>query len=153
MYQEAPNPEVLFNLVASLEYKPGWQFFLTAPDYDRGQGSRGLTLIIQIAGPDSYNPDKEIRVNHLFPVPPAAYDVRSWRRWLFDRIGNVDTHERCEWFQLVEMDWYRGQDGEQRRIVSRPYAPSHGPGNDPYLVREVGTELDVKTSFRGEVSE
>jgi hypothetical protein len=29
----------------------------------------------------------------------------------------------------------------------------HGPGNDPYMVREVGTELDVKTSFRGEVNE
>jgi hypothetical protein len=70
-------------------------------------------------------------------VPPAAYDVRSWQRWLFDRIGDVDTHERCEHFIVA---------GEH------PYAPSHGPGNDPYLVREIGTALDVATSFRGEVN-
>jgi hypothetical protein len=35
----------------------------------------------------------------------------------------------------------------------RPYSPSHGPGNDPYFVREIGTELDQKTSFRGQVNE
>ena len=152
MRQEASDPEVLFGLVKALEYKPGWRVFLTSPDYDRGQGSKGLTLIVNIAGPDSYHPENTISVNHLFPVPPAAYDVRSWRRWLFDRLGDVDTHERCEWFQVVEMDWYKGQeDGEQHRLIDRPYAPSHGPGSDPYLVRELGTELDQRTSFRGEV--
>lgn len=33
--------------------------------------------------------------------------------------------------------------------VTRPYAPSHGPGNDPYLIREIGTVEDVETSFLG----
>jgi hypothetical protein len=36
--------------------------------------------------------------------------------------------------------------------ADRSFAPSHGPGNDPYLVREIGTDLDQRTSFRGEVN-
>src|SRR5258708_22031425 len=28
----------------------------------------------------------------LFPVPPATYDMRSWRRWLFERCPDVDLH-------------------------------------------------------------
>ena len=133
--QEAPYPTALGELVDALDYKPTWSF--TLESMDRGQGSRGLTLIINIAGPDSYHSERWISVNHLMPVPPAAYDTRSWRRWLFDQILLVERHEACEWFQLA---------GE------RPYAPSHGPGNDPYLVREVGTELDQRTSFRGELN-
>jgi hypothetical protein len=134
--QEAPYPEALRQLVNGLLYKPGWVFRLL-DDYDRGQGSKGLTLIINITGPNSYHHDETISVNHLFPVPPAAYDERSWRRWLFDQIGLVDVHERCEFFEV---------DGD------KPYAPSHGPGSDPYLVRELGTQLDQRTSFRGEVN-
>lgn len=136
--QTAPYPHELTELLAGLAYRPGFEFRLTTPDYDRGQGSTGLSLIITVQTPDSYDHDCIIRVAHLFPVPPAAYDVRSWRRWLFDRIGDVETHERCEFFTIAG---------------DKPYAPSHGPGNDPYLVREVGTELDRRTSFRGEVNE
>lgn len=139
MSQEAPYPTILAELVEGLRYwKPGYQFWLTRPDYDRGQGSKGLTLIIGIDLPDAYHPEQTRGVNHLFPVPPAAFDRRSWQRWLFDRLGDVDLHERCECFEI---------DGV------RPYAPSHGPGNDPYLIREIGTELDVRTSFRGVVKD
>lgn len=134
--QTAPYPFELAQLVEALTYRPGFRIYL-ASNLDRGQGSRGLTLIINITGPDSYHPEKIVSVNHYFPVPPAAYDVRSWRRWLFDQIGLVELHERCEFFTI---------DGE------KPYAPSHGPGNDPYLIREVGTIDDVKTSFRGELN-
>jgi hypothetical protein len=134
MRQEAPYPAELATLVGQLWYKPGWHFELR--DLDRGQESKGLTLVITIAGPDTYDPERNIRVAHYMPVPPAAYDMRSWRRWLFDQTLLVERHEACEFFVL---------DGD------RPYAPSHGPGNDPYLVREVGTEVDRRTSFRGEV--
>jgi hypothetical protein len=134
--QTAPYPDALAELVNALKYRDGFTFSLA--EMDRGQGSEGLTLVINLTGPDSYHPEQTISVNHLFPVPPAAYDVRSWRRWLFDRIGDVELHERCEFFELA---------GE------KPYAPSHGPGNDPYLVRELGTEVDRRTSFRGEVRE
>src|SRR6266704_3273879 len=131
--QTALYPNALDRLVAGLTYKEGWRFRLLA-NYDRGQGSHGLTLVINITGPDSYHPEKLISVSHLMPVPPAAYDARSWRRWLLDQIALVELHERCEFFAI---------DGE------KPYAPSHGPGNDPYLIREVGTVEDVETSFRG----
>lgn len=136
--QTAPYPFELAALVKSLTLptRPGWVVGLW--DMDRGQGSQGLTLVITIEAPNTYRPEETIRVNHLMPVPPAAYDARSWRRWLFEQIRLVDLHELMEGFVL---------DGQ------RPYAPSHGPGNDPYVLREPdGTDLDTRTSFRGEVS-
>jgi hypothetical protein len=134
MRQEAPFPTTLQKLVDKLRYKPRWWFSLE--DMDRGQGSRGLTLVITVTGPDSYHPDDRITVAHYMLVPPAAYDERSWRRWLLDQVLLVERHEAMEFFTL---------DGV------RPYAPSHGPGNDPYLVREVGTVEDQRTAFTGEV--
>lgn len=148
MRQVAPDPEVLRHLVDCLEYRSreGWRISLEDIVRDTGPGgealSRGLTLIVLRTGPDSYNPDKILRVNHYFPVPPATYDWRSWQRWLFDRLGDVDDHERMENFIL--------HDAPGSEHVTRPYAPSHGPGNSPYLIREVGTVEDVETSFRGE---
>lgn len=135
MNQTAPDPVVLRELVEALTYKPGWTFDLL-DDYDRGQGSEGLTFIAYAAVVDSYHHERTKTVAHLFIVPAAAYDVRSWRRWLLDRLIEVETHEACEFFTI---------DGE------KPYAPSHGPGNDPYLIREVGTDEDQRTSFRGDV--
>lgn len=68
------------------------------------------------------------------PVPPAAYDRRSWQRWLFDQVLLVEQHEACEFFQV---------DGR------RPYAPNHGPGRNPYTIHELGTAADAETDFRG----
>lgn len=134
MHQDAPYPRALADLIDKLEYRPGFGFRLA--DVDRGQGSKGLTLVITVTVPDSYAHDHDIRVCHYMTVPPAAFDQRSWRRWLFEQIGLVELHERCEFFEI---------DGD------KPYAPSHGPGNDPYLVREIGTDIDRRTSFRGEM--
>ena len=137
MRQEAPWPDALASLVERLSYRDaeGWRTWLD--DTDRGQGSKGLTLIVQRCGPDSYHPEKRLRVNHYFPVPPAAYDERSWRRWLFDRLGDVELHERCENFKI---------DGKP------VFPPAHGPGNDPYLVLEYGTDLDRRTAYTGHVN-
>ena len=134
MRQAAPDPAPLRSLVDRLSYREREGWSVSLKDIDRGQGSEGLTLIVTRCGPDTYHPDVLMRVNHYFPVPPAAYDWRSWQRWLFDRLGDVDTHERMENFLIGG---------------ARPYAPSHGPGNDPYLVREIGTVEDAETSFRG----
>jgi hypothetical protein len=105
---------------------------------DRGQGSEGLTLDIVTLGYNSYHPERgeHYAVHHYMPVPPAAFDERSWRRWLFEQVLLVERHEACEFFQI---------DG------ARPYPPHHGPGNDPYIVFEVGTDEDARTSFRGDV--
>jgi hypothetical protein len=186
MTQTAPYPHALADLVERLRYRRhmGWRVWLD-DDLQRdkpgrhGGESRGLTLIVQRHGPDTYRPPDPalvedaliavseapgdlaalqalaaavraerralITVNHYFAVPPATYDIRSWQRWLFDRLGDVDTHERMEDFALL----YE----ENSTEVTRPYAPSHGPGNDPYMVREVGSDLDGRTSFRGVVDD
>lgn len=138
MRQAAHHPTALIGLVGQLNYRPGWRFSIS--DMDRGQGSEGLTLVVTSLGYNSYHPDRgeTYCVNHYFPVPPAAYDVRPWRRWLFDRLLDVERHECAEFFAF---EGYR------------PYAPHHGPGNDPYVIFEHGTDEDVRTSFRGDVKE
>jgi hypothetical protein len=78
-----------------------------------------------------------MRVRHMFPVPPATYNRASWLRWLFECFSKVELHECMEFFTI---------DGE------KPFAPNHGPGWDPYLVTQLATDLDRRTSFRGEVS-
>lgn len=137
MTQTAPYPAALAELVEEGGYRPGWRAYLR--DLDRGQGSKGLTLVIETLGYNSYHPElgETYRVRHYMPVPPAAFDRRSWQRWLFEQFLLIERHEACEFFTVA------GQ---------RPYAPSHGPGNDPYIVREIGTELDARTSFRGTVN-
>jgi hypothetical protein len=144
MHQVAPYPQALAGLVAKLAYRRnlGWEVRLEddlqrdKPGRHSGE-ARGMTLVVTRCGADTYNPERIIAVNHYFIVPAATYDMRSWRRWLFDRLGDVDTHERMEDFVIG---------GE------RPFAPSHGPGNDPYLVRELGSDIDRRTSFRGELN-
>jgi hypothetical protein len=149
MHQEAPYPEVLAKLVNQVRYRDNWTLRLEV--IDRGQGSRGLTLIITARVQDSYHPERMLDVNHYMPVPPAAYDERSWRRWLFEQCQLVDRHEAMELFRIIHMADYVGQDGNRYDQVERPFAPSHGPGNDPYMIREVGTVEDQRTSFTGEL--
>jgi hypothetical protein len=138
IHQEAlcDGLSILHGLLERLTYREGWQFRLH-DDLDRGQGSRGATLVITVTVPNSARPQDMTRVAHYMMVPAASYNERSWRRWLFDQIGLVELHERMEFFQL---------DGKA------VYAPAHGPGNDPYLVLEYGTETDRRTSFRGELN-
>ncbi len=128
MRQLAPWPEVLVTLVEKLRYKKGWSFRLA--DLDRGQGSTGLTLVIRLDTVDSYAPETEFSV-----VPPAAYNLASWRRWLFGQILLVERHEAAEFFVIEG---------------ARPYAPHHGPGFDPYQIFEHGEQADAQTTFRGE---
>lgn len=135
MKQTAADPDALFAIVNGLRYfKPGWQFSLE--DLDRGQGCEGLTFVIHLTCDDAYHPDRSRSVVHYFIVPAAAYDYRSWMRWVFDQIGLVELHERCECFEVSG---------------HRPYAPNHGPGRDPYVVHEYATEEEARTSFRGHV--
>jgi hypothetical protein len=142
LHQEAPYPHVLEGLVERVRYKEHWLFKLE--DLDRGQGSKGLTLVIQRYGPDSYPPHGPLPVNHYFIVPAAAYNLRSWQMWLFEQILLVEKHEAMEFFQLA--------DSPGSEHVVRPFAPLHGPGNDPYLVAELASDEDRRTSFRGTVN-
>jgi hypothetical protein len=142
--QEAPDPAELFDLVDKLTYRPGWTVHLSDKVRDTGKRgtpmTQGLTLTVVTNGYDSYHPERgeQYSVHHLFGVPAATYDRRSWQRWLFEQLLLVERHEACEFFVV---------DGE------RPYAPHHGPGNDPYIVFEYGTDEDVRTRFTGEVQD
>jgi len=138
MSQAAPFPEILLSLVGQLSYRPNWRCKLK--DIDRGQGSSGLTFIVTTVGFDTYNVDRgeHYRVNHYFPVPPAAYDERSWKRWLLEQLILVETHEACEFFQIGD---------------ERPFAPNHGPGRNPYDIVEYSTDEDRRTKYTGEVNQ
>jgi hypothetical protein len=131
--QVAPYPLALRSLIDRISYKKGWRFHLI-DDLDRGQGSEGMTLVINLHTVNSYDPAQQFFVNHYMIVPAASYDERSWKRWLFEQICLVERHEAAEFFMIDE---------------SRPYAPNHGPGHDPYVTRELGTLEDAKTDHLG----
>lgn len=146
MRQYAPEPAELFELIKHVSYRPDWAFRLvdTTRDWlrdDRGNAikglSGGLTLIITVITPDSYNHGDTISVAHYFAVPPATYNIDSWRRWLFEQILLVERHEAMEFFEI---------DGV------KPFAPNHGPGEDPYRITELTTETARATSFRGVIN-
>lgn len=145
MRQVAPWPSALAVLVDRLTYRPGWTFDLI-DDLDRGQDSRGLTLVITTRGYNAYHPERGdyYCVTHYMIVPPAAFDRRSWQRWLLEQCLDVERHEAMEFFTIHDTP------GSPEFV--KPYAPSHGPGNDPYLIREAGTDLDRRTSFRGDLN-
>jgi hypothetical protein len=147
------------------------------PDTHGGE-SRGMTLAVLRHGPDTYHPadieqaarlllralagvdlpeeaaaaaaglrdalGRLLTVYHYFPVPPATFDRDTWTRWVFDTLGLVDDHERMEDFALATPD------GEAE---TRPFAPNHGPGRNPYVVHEYAADTDRRTSFRGEVQD
>lgn len=137
MFQQAPDPTELFDLVRRIKYKPGWEIELI-DNYDRGNGSVGLTLIITCWTINSRHQTSSFGVRNYFIVPAATYNMKSWRRWIFECYGKVEDHERAEFFM----------DGDER-----PFAPLHGPGNDPYFIRELSTDEEVRTDQCGNIQE
>jgi len=136
--QVAPYPKALEEILIKTSYRPQWS--LTLENIDRGQGSKGLTFCVYTVGYDTYNIDKgqTYRVVHYFPVPPASYNEESWKRWLLNRLIEVEIHEACEFLQING---------------TRPFAPHHGPGWDPYIVIHHGDDVDARTNFRGELQD
>jgi hypothetical protein len=122
---------ILRDIVARVTCKPAWHFRLVSED-------GALRLVITVTGPDAAcdSPPYDITVRHYFPVPFATYNEKTWRRWLFERCRGVENHELGEWFRV---------DGE------RPFAPLHGPGEDPYTVHEFRDDMDRRTRQDGGV--
>lgn len=148
-YQSAPYPYDLAQLVKRSRYRrhEGWSASLHEVDRDRDSNGhvigRGLTLIITTKGYDTYHPDQgpNYCVNHYFIVPPATYGRQAWMRWLFDCYAKVELHECMENFVL------ESPEGEER-----PFAPLHGPGEDPYTVHQYATDVQRRTRFTGAVA-
>jgi hypothetical protein len=120
---------VLADLLTKVTCKPGWSFAL------REKEGGFKTLVITIPVVDSRG-GSFTGVDNSFPVPEATYNMKSWRRWVFECCRKVEDHELGEWFIV---------DGE------RPFAPLHGPGCDPYPVRELETEEEADTDQAGVV--
>jgi hypothetical protein len=127
-----PNTfDLLRELVGQCQCKPGWTFHLQ----DEGGA---LRLVITVPGVDSFNPKRPFTVRHYHPVPIATYNAKSWRRWIFDQCLRTETHELGEWLRFGE--------GE---LEMRPFLPTHGPGEDPYALREYRDEDDAFTTQGG----
>lgn len=142
--QWAPWPDELEAAVADFHHEPGWEFSLHDIARDvTGDGeplAGGLTLVIFVPCHDSYHPEVYRPVHHYHPVPAATFNRQSWERWIFDRLLDTIVHEAGE--------WARFGDGENAR---RPFAALHGPGDNPYVVHELATGEQLRTSFRGVV--
>jgi len=124
---------ILAALVARVKCKPGWTFRLKDED-------GALRLVIRCECLDSATPNEErpFLLDHYFPVPIATYNEKSWRRWIFDRCLAVEVHEMGEWF---------------RDVAERPFAPLHGPGEDPYTLHEFRPVVDELTTQDGSIRE
>jgi hypothetical protein len=88
--------------------------------------------VIRVVGTDSSLPDEAVpkTIDHYFPVPTATYNEKTWRRWVFERCRGVENDELGEWFRIGS-EW--------------PFAPLHGPGEDPYTVHEFRPAEDALT--------
>jgi hypothetical protein len=121
--------DILQTLVDRVRCKPGWTFALRKED-------GALRLVISVDGPNS-RARGDITVRHFFPVPMTTYNERTWRRWIFERCRGVENHELGEFFMIGD---------------ERPFAPLHGPGEDPYSVHEFRDAVDARTRQDGSVA-
>lgn len=160
LYQSAPWPAELEDLVEHCRLWPGWSVRLYG-DYVRDPAdthsgeARGATLVITTKGPDTHHPERgeNYRVDHIFGVPAATYNRTAWQRWLFERYCDVWLHEAMESFAIVYTGSFRKRDGTlSDTYTERPYAATHKPGTDPYVVHEYATDEERRTNFRGELN-
>lgn len=116
--------DVLAEVVASVTYKPGWTLALAHMERlgEHLAGGSGLTLRVQFRCEDSTRPGATTSLDHLFAVPPAAYNRETWERWVLDCLIQVETHEAMEWFKVND---------------HAPFFPAHGAGNgfNPYAIQ------------------
>lgn len=114
--------QTLAALVPEIVYKDGWafEFVERARTSEHLAGGFGPTLVVRAVVQDSTS-GGETRVAHLFAPPLAAWDRRTWTRWVFDCIAQVELHEAMEFFAVGER---------------KPYFPAHGTDGNPYEIRE-----------------
>lgn len=125
--------DLLARIVNETKCKPGWSFRL----HDEGGAKR---LVIQIAGVNNYDHSEPFVVNHYHAVPITTYNEKSWRRWIFEQCIRTMNHELGESLRFGEDE-------------VRPFAPMHGPGEDPYTVHEWRPESDALTTQNGTLRE
>lgn len=125
--------ELLTKVVADARCFPNWSFRLVDED-------GALRLVITIKGHNNYQPEQPFTVSHYHPVPITTYNEKSWRRWIYEQCRRSMTHEIGEALRFGEEEL-------------RPFAPMHGPGEDPYTAHEIRTERDALTTQDGSLRE
>lgn len=125
--------DLLERIVDETACKPGWSFHLADED-----GAK--RLVITIKGVNNYDHSKPFTVSHWHPVPIATFSERVWRRWIFDQCIRTMNHEIGESLRFGPEEL-------------RPFAPMHGPGEDPYTVHEWRPESDALTIQDGSLRE
>jgi hypothetical protein len=123
--------DILGKIVAKTKCKPEWRFRLV-------DENGALRLVITVSGFDTYNKSDRLTVSHYFPVPITTYNEKSWKRWIFEMCRRLENHELGEWFMIDD---------------ERPFAPLHGPGEDPYTVHEFRDEIDARTTQSGMIKD
>lgn len=125
--------DILEQIIKVTKCKPGWSFRMV----DEKGAKR---LVIRISGVNNYDHDEPYTVDHYHPVPITTYNEKSWRRWIFEQCIRTMNHEIGESLCF-------GPD------EVRPFAPMHGPGEDPYTVHEIRSEIDSLTTQDGSLRE
>lgn len=122
--------DILRKVVAEVRSKPGWQFRLIDDD-------EGFRLVItDTLCQNAYLPHDSFPLSHYFPVPTTTWNEKSWRGWVFQCCQGVENHELGEWVR-----W-----GDER-----PFAPLHGPGENPYVVHEFRSDIERRTTQDGSI--
>lgn len=116
MAQETFN--LLAKVVSETTCFKDWSFKLVDEE-----GAKRLVITINTVS--NYNEKQLFRINHYQPVPVAAYNEKTWQRWIFEQCMRVMTHEMGEALK------FNGK---------RPFAPCHGPGFDPYHLHDNVTD-------------
>ncbi len=125
--------DLLAKIISETRCKPGWTFRLIDED-----GAK--RMVITICGADNYAPDRKLTISHYHPVPITTYNEASWRRWIFDHCLATMNHEIGECLRFGD-------------TPVRPFAPMHGPGENPYTVHEIRPEIDALTTQDGSLRE
>jgi hypothetical protein len=123
------NFDLLAQIVATTKGPPNWSFKLI----DEEEAKR---LVITIDTTSNYDNTKSFLVSHFHPVPVAVYNKKSWQRWIFDQCIRTMNHE------LGEAICFNGK---------RPFAPMHGPGEDPYIVHDNRSDEERRTMQDGSI--
>lgn len=119
--------DILSRVVSEARCLSGWTFRLV-------KEAGNLSLSIQIDGTNNYDRSEPFAVSHVHPVPATTYNENSWRRWVFEQCRRTMNHELGESLSFAGV---------------RPFAPMHGPGEDPYTVHEIRPEADALTTQNG----
>lgn len=121
--------DLLAKLIDEMNGPPNWTF-----DFLVREGAP--FFMIYVPAKDNYDPSKERTTSHEHPVPFADYNAKTWRKWIFDRCRASMDHEMGEMVRWGDV---------------RPFAPTHGPGECPYTVREYRDPIDALTTQHGGV--